>query len=280
VGAERISPTAHYTGQCWLRNGLSHPALGSLQGRLAYDGLRPFNALAARLGAPTLEGLLLARHQHIDRMLEQEIAARGIGQVVEIAAGLSPRGWDFSRRHGARLAYVEADLPEMARHKQALLQRAGLLGARHRVVSLDALADNGPGSLAELVKTLDRSQGLAIITEGLLNYFPLAAVRGMWQRFAAALREFPRGLYLSDLHVRGENRHVVIDAGVALLSTFVRGKVHLHFDSASEAEGALMDAGFAQARLMSPAPQANAKGRVDGRGARLVRVIEARTGGS
>lgn len=279
MGAERISPTAHYTGQCWLRNGLSHPALGTLRGRALYEGLRPVNALAARMGAPTLEGLLLARHRHIDRVLEEEIAAGRVGQVVEIAAGLSPRGWDFARRHGAALTYIEADLPDMARHKRQLLERARLLGAQHRVVALDALADEGPMSLAHLAGTLDTAKGLAIVTEGLVNYFPTQVVRGMWRRFATVLKRFSNGLYLSDLHVAGENRGIGVQVFGAVLSTFVRGRVHLHFDSVREAEGALLEAGFDRARLASPAPQRSASGRhADVRGARMVRVVEAWSG--
>ena len=277
MGAERISPTAHYTGQCWLRNGLSHPALGTPQGQVLYDGLRPFNAVAARIGAPTLEGMLLARHRHIDRVLDEAITAGHVRQVVEIAAGLSPRGWDFARRHGDALTYIEADLPEMARHKEQLLQRAHLLGPHHHVVPIDALADDGPASLAHLASTLDPAQGLAIVTEGLINYFPTHAVRGMWRRFAAVLKRFPHGLYLSDLHVAGENRGIGVHVFGAVLSTFVRGRVHLHFDSVDEAQGVLESAGFDRATLESPAPQRPASGRrADARGARLVRIVEAR----
>lgn len=279
MGAERISPTAHYTGQCWLRNGLSHPALGTPQGQVLYDGLRPLNAVASRIGAPTLEGMLLARHRHIDRVLEEAIESGRVRQVVEIAAGLSPRGWDFARRHGDTLTYIEADLPDMARHKEQLLKRARLLGPHHRVVTLDALADSGPQSLAHLAGTLDPKQGLAIVTEGLVNYFPTHAVRGMWRRFAGVLKGFDHGLYLSDLHVAGENRGIGVHVFSAMLSTFVRGKVHLHFDSVREAESALKSAGFDRATLVSPAPQQPASGRrADVRGARLVRIVEAGCG--
>ena len=34
TGGESISPTAHYTGYVWARNGLSHPELETLEGRL------------------------------------------------------------------------------------------------------------------------------------------------------------------------------------------------------------------------------------------------------
>ena len=34
--SETISPTAHYTGYVWARNGLSHPSLETAQGRLLF----------------------------------------------------------------------------------------------------------------------------------------------------------------------------------------------------------------------------------------------------
>lgn len=275
--SERISPTAHYTGYVWVRNGLSHRSLATRRGQALHQGLRPLNALARATGTPSLEGLLLARHRWIDARLSAAIDCGAIGQVIEIAAGLSPRGWDFARRYGEHLDYVEADLPRMAQHKHERLAAAGLRSARHRVVALDALADEGELSLARLIATLDPSRGLAIVTEGLLNYFDEPAVRDMWRRFAVALARFPKGLYLSDLHLAGDNRGVAVRGFVHLLSTFVRGRVHLHFDSAALAADALRDAGFASADLVHPEPQPDIDGHVDAHAPRIVRVLEART---
>lgn len=279
MDSDRISPTAHYTGYTWFHNGLSHAALATAQGRVMYHGLRPFNVVSRRLGAPTLEGFLLARHRSIDTQLEAAIESGEISQVVEIAAGLSPRGWNFARRFGDRIAYVETDLPDMATHKRRLLEGAGLATAGHRIVGLDALADAGPGSLAQLADGLDRSQGLAIVTEGLLNYFPTDAVVGMWRRFATTLRRFPRGLYLSDLHLAGDNRGAGVSAFMKLLSTFVRGRVHLHFDSAVAATSALRESGFDEAVAKTPEPMASVDGSIDRRAAGRVRVVRAATRG-
>src|SRR6476646_6893471 len=93
--SETISPTAHYTGYTWFANGLSHPAFATKEGRVFYETLRPANAAA------------------------RAIASGRVSQVVEIAAGLSPRGWRFAKEHGAALTYVEADLPHMAERKRA-----------------------------------------------------------------------------------------------------------------------------------------------------------------
>ena len=37
---DRIGPTAHYTGYVWSRNGLSHPALTTREGRILFDSLQ------------------------------------------------------------------------------------------------------------------------------------------------------------------------------------------------------------------------------------------------
>ncbi|MGQ0697881.1 MAG: class I SAM-dependent methyltransferase [Panacagrimonas sp.] len=278
MSSDRISPTAHYTGYTWYRNGLSHPALVTREGRAMVHAARPFFAAARRIGAPTLEGILLARHRHIDAQLADAIESGAISQVIEIAAGLSPRGWDFKRRFGTRIEYIEADLPGMAARKLRLLETAGLLTPGHRVVELDALADEGALSLKQLASSLDSTKGLAIITEGLINYFPTTAVLGMWHRFARTLAGFEEGLYLSDLHLAGENRGAGIALFLKMLSTFVRGNVHLHFASVDEATAALREAGFDQTDLDKPPAQVAADGSIDPRGAALVRVVRATTG--
>jgi Leucine carboxyl methyltransferase len=101
--SETISPTAHYTGYVWARNGLSHPELETIEGRVLFETLRPAMTVNALLGRGTLESYLLARHRAIDALLEAAIEEHAIGQVIEIAAGLSPRGWRFIDRYGDRL---------------------------------------------------------------------------------------------------------------------------------------------------------------------------------
>lgn len=274
IRSDSISPTAHLTGYVWHRQGWSHPALTTATGRLLYHGIRPAMFASVALGGPSLEDLLVARHRAIDQRLAEAIEAGAIGQVIEVAAGLSPRGWDFSRRYGPRLRYVEADLPSMAAIKRRRLVDAGALSAGHEIADLDALAERGPLSLATLAARLDPGVGTAIITEGLLNYFDEAAVRGIWRRFAAALDNFRAGLYLSDLHLRDENQGTATRRFVSLLSLFVRGRVHLHFDSAAQGVDALRDSGFRKAVLHRPEALVPLRRPGSGGGAG-VRIIEA-----
>jgi O-methyltransferase involved in polyketide biosynthesis len=266
-----ISPTAHYTGYVWARNGLSHRELSTGEGRLLYESLRPVMTLSGLLGRGTLEAYLLARHTAIDALLERAIEQHGAVQVIEVASGLSPRGWRFTERYGDRVAYIETDLPEMAERKRRALAR---MGARHRAVALDALKDDGKDSLPALAAELDPARGLAIITEGLLGYLPSDEVGALWRRFACVLTGFRSGRYISDLHLAAAQTREV-RAFRVLLSAFVRGRVYLHFDNAAQATAALRDAGFAQAGVL-PAVRVVGEDSRDP-AARLSHIIEAST---
>lgn len=277
-GSATISPTAHYTGYTWYRGGLSHPALVTNEGRILYTALEPLQALARVAGAPTLQGFLLPRHRALDHLLRRAIDEGKVTQVIEVAAGLSPRGWRFKQRYGKKLRYIEADLAGMATRKQDLLTKSGLQSQGHEVVTLDALADAGPFSLAALSETLDATQGLAIITEGLLNYFDSASVTSMWARFAQTLSKFPHGLYFSDLHLENFRQNLMTRGFLTMLSAFVRGRVHLHFRNSEQACTALRQAGFVHAELHSPREFASELDPALLPGANLVRIIEASCG--
>ena len=219
--------------------------------------------------------MLLARHRVIDLRLSQAIDAGEIDQIIEVAAGLSPRGWRFRNRYGSRITYVEADLPGMIEHKRRILAQLGGETPHHRTVEIDALADTGPSSIDALCASLDPRRGTAIITEGLINYFDTPTLVGMWRRFAAALRRFPRNLYLSDIILRSGNTQRPLVIGFQwLLAAFVRGRVHLHFDSAQDAERALEGAGFTGV-LLDPCDLAFELPDLEPAGASVVRIVEA-----
>ena len=248
-------------------------ALATATGRRLYYSVEPLMRLSRALGRPTFEAQLLTRHRVIDRLLTDAIADDRVGQVIEIAAGLSPRGWRFANGY-PELTYVEADLPDMAARKRDLL--SGETGDNHRIVEIDALADEGPDSLDELAATLDPERGTAIITEGLLNYFDRDVVEGMWRRFASTLAGFRHGLFVANIHV-GERHGRVEQVARLTLGAFVRGGVHLHFATTAEAEEALRAAGFTTATLYRGNEHPAAGDRLGDPAAKLVQVIEATT---
>jgi O-methyltransferase involved in polyketide biosynthesis len=270
ASGDPVSPTAHYTGYVWARNGLSPPELRTLEGRVLFESLRPVNTVNSLLGRGSLEQYLLARHRAIDLLLERAVEDHGIKQVIEIASGLSARGWRFSTRYDD-LTYVEADLPEMVARKQEALERIDGRSPRHRVVELDALQDSGPASLPSVARRLDPDQGLVIITEGLLGYLPTEEVTAIWRRCATVLSGFRAGRYISDVHL-SSLQTLEVRAFRILLSAFVRGRVFLHFRDPGEVVDALTGAGFARAEVRPAFAVAGLDGRP---GTRLAYILEA-----
>jgi O-methyltransferase involved in polyketide biosynthesis len=257
--SDAISPTAHYTGFIWARNGLSHRELETGEGRILFELVRPSMWLSAAVGSGTLEQYLLARHKAIDAALTRAIEDDGVAQVLEVACGMSPRGWRFTERY-EDLTYVEADLPAMAARKRRALERMGSLSDRHTVVDIDVLDDD---SVAAAVAGLDRAGSVVIITEGLLGYLSTDTVQSVWQQFSRTLSEFENGHYIAELHLSSVVTPV-IRAFRVVLGAFVRGRVYLHFATDAEARAALLAAGFRAAEIQATE-------------SRLVHIIEAST---
>jgi O-methyltransferase involved in polyketide biosynthesis len=275
--SSRISPTAHYTANVWVRSGLSDPALSTRLGAVFHAALAPLNHIYPRIsGRPNLDEMLVARHLTLDRLLEREIAAERVGQVIELAAGLSGRGYRFARRFPA-LHYVETDLVDMAAYKRHALDEAGLRCPNHEVQPLDVLATDGPGSLEAVAADLLASRGLAIITEGLLSYLARDAVLTLWRRIVATLGGFPHGFYFSDLHVGADTERMWIPELFRIgLELFARGPVRYHFASVDETIAALRAAGFHDARLYRPSDVVPSD-RSGHEPAHLIRVLAAAT---
>jgi O-methyltransferase involved in polyketide biosynthesis len=251
-----ISPTAYYTGHVWRRNGLSHPALDTREGAALFALARP----GVRVGrlfthGVTLESMLLQRHLVIDRLLDDAISQGRIQQVLEIAGGMSGRGLRFSRKFGGRgLIYVEADLPAMAARKRAALSRSGLMASGHQVIAANALLDSGALSIAEATAGLfDATKGTALITEGLLSYFDLDTVGGMWSRFSRFLSGFPEDLYLTDIYLEGPTADLpAVRLFRRVLERFARRQTHLHFRDEGQLAPSLAQHGFSWSRVHRP----------------------------
>lgn len=275
--SERVSPTAYATGHFWVRHGLSDPRLSTLPGRLLDRGFDGFSRITQRFGGGSLEALMLARHAGIDARLDHAIAALGITQVIELAAGLSGRGCRYSARHGAALRYIETDLPHMATLKRDLLEDQGPLPDHHQVRTIDVLADQGPGSLAALADELDPERGLVIITEGLMNYLPPAAADRAWAHIAATLSRFRNGVYLADVYLLHQNRSLAMAAFGLMLSTFVRGRLHLHLRSEAHARDRLTGLGFSEVAVLAPHALPGAQAAASVPGGDRVRILEALT---
>lgn len=272
-----ISFTAHYTGYVWFRNGMSAPAFRTRQGELYYAALWPLEAIGRALVGGNIKDFLLQRHYLMDDLIERAIREDGVTQVLEIACGLSPRGWRFTARH-PQLTYIEADLPDMARRKEQLLRETRALSPRHKVVTCNILVD-GPDSLEQVVaREFDRSQPLLVVTEGLVNYFDLETITGFWRRLQAVLAGFPQGTYLSDNYPLLDNHpfHRTLVFLRDLLGAASRSNVTFHFGSDAQMEEHFRALGFSRATVHNPRDHYDRLSIPRTRGDSFVRVLEAR----
>ena len=274
--SESISPTAYATGHFWYRHGLSHQALLTPDSERLGRRFQLLIRAVRGLSGFSIDTMMLARHRGIDAVLMQAIDEGRVRQVIEIAAGLSARGWRMKQRYGDRITYIETDLPAMADTKRRLLQGANLLPKGHRVLELNALADEGPTSMKAIAATLDPKLGTAIITEGLMSYLDPETAESVWRRIAGALKPFAHGLYLADIYMKREHRSVGVLLFGLVLSAFVRGRMHVHFDTPAEAIATMQRSGFKTAVVHEPASLPQLKDLAGQRGTERVRILEAR----
>lgn len=249
-----FSFTALYTGETWVANGLSMPELRTPAGDLMYKLATPVEWAGRALFGINLRDMLVVRHALIDRTLASLIAEAPDLQILEIACGLSARGCRFTRQY-PDLRYVEADLPAMAALKVQALARVPGLSSHHAVVPIDILAANGPNALGTVfTNAFDARKPIAVVTEGLMNYFSLDTATDVWCRLAGGLKRFPAAAYLTETYIQPERRmaRLATRAGAAGLRLISRSDTGIHFKSADVAAAHLETCGFSAVETIWP----------------------------
>lgn len=242
-----ISFTAHYTGYIWFQEGISHAALASKKGRWLAKLMSPLENWAELIIGDSMRTTLRQRHLLIDRQLDRFLSVHPNAQVLEIATGLSPRGWRYRQKY-PKLVYVEADLPEMAAAKRQALSQIETPAPRIEAVDLF-----GEG-FQDLLKTFDPKKPLVIISEGLVNYFTKDMLNDLWTRLATGLKQFPIGVYITDLYPEPVTRRLakVIWNSSKILKVMSRSAFAFHFTSPAEVISAMQKAGFTQSEVFQP----------------------------
>lgn len=273
-----ISFTALYTSQVWQRNGLAAPGFDSLKARLFYHVMVPFEFIGGKLTGGNIRTFLLQRHHIIDHILANNIKAHGNIQVLEIACGLSTRGYRIHQQH-PHIKYVECDLPDMAGHKRHLLQKLGDLDDNHKVCTLNIFSDEEDGLEALIKREFDPALPLVVITEGLVNYFSLETITPFWQRLQTCMRQFCTATYLTDNYplLKGHPLTGTMKTFQKMLSAISRSDANFHFDSDDSTRVFFEALGFDEVKVHDPANYYLRLPIPKNRGVPLVRVIEIRT---
>src|SRR3546814_8385874 len=102
-----------------------------------------------------------------------------------------------------------------------------------------------------------------------------AAARAVWQRIAETLAGFPLGVYFSDVYFNERVQHPAVIAFGALLSAFVKGRMHVHFKSPQELTQIMKTAGFKRVRAIKTDAIRATHEYSKQRGGASVRVLEA-----
>lgn len=161
---EKISPTAKFVA--YLRTFSDIPFAAEIA---AECGAREaFESLAQESQEPLVRfsAYWETRYKLTDRI----IAQRGLTQVLEVAAGLSPRGLVMTETPD--VVYVSTDLPEILEEEksivEAILSKWGERRPNLHFHIADALEC---GSLSRAAAAFQPDRKIAIITEGLFPYF-------------------------------------------------------------------------------------------------------------
>jgi O-methyltransferase involved in polyketide biosynthesis len=246
-----ISFTAHYTGYIWFKEGISHAALASNKGRWLVRLLSPLETWAENIVGDSMRSTLRQRHALIDRRLDLFLVEHPDAQILEIATGLSPRGWRY-RQKFPNLVYIEADLPEMAAAKRLALSQ--IESPTPRIEAVDLFGEG----FQQLLDTLDPQKPLIIISEGLVNYFTKQMLHDLWTRLATGLNRFPIGVYLTDVYAEPVTRRLarIIWNSSKLLKVISRSAFTFHFVSPTQAIDAMRAAGFKHSQVFQPSDKA------------------------
>lgn len=153
--------------------------------------------------------------------------------IVEIAAGMSPRGLRLAR-HLPRAQVIEVDLPDVIREKQERLKRAKKVEIPPNIMWLSADLGTTPLSVV-----LDGKLADVVAAEGLLPYFFPKEITEITRGVLECLK--PGGKFIADTPSR---------AGMEQLKQIMgffsqqAGKLKGVVSSEAEAQQMLLDAGY------------------------------------
>lgn len=242
-----ISFTAHYTGYIWYQMGISHEALATTKGKSLAYLVHPIESWAEKYVGGSMRTTLKQRHTMLDHYLEQLIQENPDLQVLEIACGLSPRGWWF-RQHYPSITYRELDLPDMAQTKQNALQQ--IEKNAPEILSVDLFTE----AFAQAFEVFDPNRPLVVISEGLINYFDKGLLKHLIQSIGHYGATFKKFHYLTDLYpepIKNKLASIIWNSS-KLLKLMSRSSFSFHFKSPQEVKDFFKDTEFEQVTIEQP----------------------------
>jgi len=187
-------------------------------------------------GSRIYASLFEARFRAVSRMVEK----KGVHQVLELAAGLSPRGMELAQRG---VAYVEADLAESMTMKREIV--AAILGSVPDGLHLCAASVIDRAELLACCSPFDSGRPVAVTTEGLLRYLTFEEKMQLAANVHEILRRFGGWWITPDIHLRSWAQQQSSEHRQRELATLGRSLDSNYFDSLEHARAFFEGCGFA-----------------------------------
>ena len=243
-----ISFTAHYTGYIWYSMGISHPVFATRKGKFLARLVHPLESWAEKNVGGSMRSTLKQRHAMIDQHLDRLITQYPQLQVLEIACGLSPRGWNFRTKH-PEIDYRELDLPDMAKIKTQALKQIDPHAPE--VLTGDIFTQD----FERIFQSFDPERPLVVISEGLINYFDQALLNKLLQGITEYGASFQELHYLTDIYPEPVKNRLArfIWASSKLLKVMSRSAFTFHFQSPAELQQFFTHTGFEEVDVVQPA---------------------------
>lgn len=243
-----ISFTAHYTGYIWYSMGISHPVFATRKGKFLARLVHPLESWAEKNVGGSMRSTLKQRHAMIDQHLDQLITQYPQLQVLEIACGLSPRGWNFRTKH-PEIDYRELDLPDMAKIKTQALKQIDPHAPE--VLTGDIFTQD----FERIFQSFDAERPLVVISEGLINYFDQTLLNKLLQGITEYGASFQELHYLTDIYPEPVKNRLArfIWASSKLLKVMSRSAFTFHFQSSAELQQFFSHTGFEEVDVVQPA---------------------------
>ena len=137
--------------------------------------------------------LFEGRFRAVNRVVEE----KGARQVLELAAGLSPRGMELARRG---MVYVEADLEDSVRMKREVV--TAILGSVPEGLHLCPVNVLDREQLLGCCGALDAGSPVAVATEGLLRYLTFEEKKRAAGNVLEVLRRYGGWWITPDVHLK------------------------------------------------------------------------------
>ena len=128
------------------------------------------------------------------------VASEPASQIIEFAAGVSPRGYQWSQMSPGTI-YIESDLPQLMICKAKMVRNSLIVNASENRGLLHYCATDvlDLDSMLEALNSIDTHMPFTIVTEGLLLYFTNDELRQFLENIVTLLSRGRNATWITDL---------------------------------------------------------------------------------